>query len=157
MTDERPSKNFEFNGKHISIDWKLLVGIILALIGGGGSYAGFSLITDAEARAMLSETEKKMSEKHDALEKNVEENTEAIQGLTATIVSVQTVQHRDIAFREANRVVESIKCNINDTRCLERKNDERERIRQINMRRLGNVENGNPKPLETCFNRNCTN
>jgi hypothetical protein len=158
-SEKQPVKklSFEINGSNISMNWKFLAAIIVTLLGGSSGYAGWQLVSRAEADRMHTEISNDVNKKHIDIEKKVGKNTNAINGLTVAIESVQTVQHRDVAFREAERLVEQIKCRTYDSRCQTRKNQELERIRRLNMRRLGNTEDGTPKPLETCATLECNN
>lgn len=130
--------------------WRVVVGTLITLIGGMGTIAGFHFVTEDEVDAKVSEisTSITLSEniKHTKIDNilNIHENQ--IGAIGAKIQSVQTVQHMDIAVREARRVTAHIKNQ-------HIRSNEQERVRRENMRRLANL----PKSLPPCSTVNCTN
>lgn len=126
--------------------WGAIVTTVLGLITGGATYSGWQLVTKAHLDKRMA-TEQKAREDGDA-----KLATDMV-GLTVKVDSVQTVQHLDVAQRNARRVVrEQIECRRNDDGCERRKINELERIRRLNMERL---QAKKPKP--PCADLACSN
>lgn len=124
----------------IDLDKKVLstIGAIVTVIAG---YGGWQFVTEAQMEEEIAKSEKKqrdhVEEVKTEVTAEVKKNTGAIEGLTASIGDVQQTQHRDIAIREARRVVnEQPRCGRGDDRCRRRRSNDRERIRRTNMKRL---------------------
>lgn len=143
-------KIFELNGNHVTTNWKVVITFLMVLIGGTGGYAGFRLVSYAEAEAMISKAEEKSNSKYDSLSKNVEGNTKAIGKVLDVVQDVQERQHEDIASREARRLVQEIECKKWDRGCERKKDEARDRIRRINKNRL-------KAKKELCATINCAN
>lgn len=128
---------------------KKVAGIIVLFFLGGGSYTGIQFVTESQLDAAISDSKTEHSQKIESVETEVKKNRTELTGLTATIGEVQETQHRDIAHREARRVVtENINCNRTDNGCQRRRASTLERIRRLNMRRLKTSE-------PVCFNLTC--
>jgi len=143
-------KIFELNGNHVTTNWKVVITFLMILIGGTGGYAGFRLVSYAEAEEMISKAKKESDTKYESLSKNVDNNTETIGKVLTVVQDVQERQHEDIASREARRLVEDIECKKWDRECEHKKDQARDRIRRINKNRLRDKK-------ELCATINCAN
>lgn len=137
---EAKSKSIRFDPTGFSMNWRngtILIGTVLSLLGAGGAYGGFRLVSEAQVDEKVAASKADVKKEIEVVAKAEKEDRVAIVGLTVTIGAVQTIQHRDIAHREARRVVEEqIQCRRTDNGCQDRKDDTRERIRRANMKRL---------------------
>ena len=143
-------KIFELNGNHVTTNWKVIITFLVILVGGTGGYAGFRLVSYAEAEAMISEAKKESDHKYESISKNVNKNTKAIGKVLKVVTDVQERQHEDIASREARRLVQEIECKKWDRSCERKKDLARDRIRRINNNRL-------KAKKELCATINCAN
>lgn len=125
-------------------NWKLFAAVIVVLGGGSGTYAAFDFITcdevDRKLTSVKESIEIKENERHTKLNKEL---ANQFTKLNSNITDIQTVQHQDIAAREARRVTEKIYP-------LRKRLDEMDRIRRINLKRL--FERKDPCSTVECSN-----
>lgn len=140
---EAKPKSIRIDPSGISMNWKntaAFISSVLAVLAGTGGYASFRLVTEQQVDQKVATSEARTIAKIDVVKKDVKKVRDEIggpAGLKATIGDVQHVQHSDIAIREARRVVEEqVQCRRNDDGCAERRAQEQERIRRLNMKRL---------------------
>lgn len=147
----RPSVAADRSGMTVGMPWGAWALAATLLLGGGTAVAGWRLVTCDQLDKAIATSEAKQAAPVKSLSQKVDTQGRQIGALTATIGNVQKVQHQDIAFREARRVVDgAIRCGSRDLECQKQLIEERERIRQLNMRRLAS----NP-PLDPCADLLC--
>lgn len=130
----------------VDMDKKVVIAILTIVFGGGG-YSGWQLVTKAQLDEKAAEIKAEAKEERKTLSKNVQMVSAKVDTNTETIQAVQEVQHMDIAVREARRVVdENIKCRRGDNGCEDRKDREKERVRRLNMARLGAKKKEDRRP-----------
>lgn len=136
-------------GMRVTMGWKGWGTLLVALLAGGGGVTGFSVVTGGDLDEKISKSEQKQTERVEEVKQEVEKNRESINDLTATVKSVQEVQHIDVAHREARRVVEEqMVCNLSQKSCRRKRTEKIERLRRINMKRLKDKR-------ETCDHLDC--
>lgn len=141
---EDKAKTIRVDSTGMSMNWRNVIVGLLTILGGVGGYTGFSFVTEGQLNDAVA-IEKKAREDGDA------EIKQEVVGLSAKVGSVQSVQQMDISYREARRVVgEQIECKRNDEDCQQRKVQELERIRRLNMARLQADKPGPPCADLTC-------
>lgn len=127
-----------------------IIGVILSII---SAYGGWQLVTKAQLDERTAEIKAVAKEERKVLARAVDSNTIAIVEVADTVKQVREVQNLDVAHREARRVVdESVRCRRGDDSCQGRRDDELERVRQLNMKRL---QADKPKP--PCADLACRN
>lgn len=145
--DEKGKRYFRIDLSGMSLSWRVILIIFGTIFGGGGTLAGVHFATSEEVDYKIADSIKAVvtseNTRHKKLDKTVNKHTKQIGAITGKIDSIQTVQHMDIAVREARRVTAHIKAS-------ERRQRELERIRRINMLRLANKG-------EVCSTIDCTN
>lgn len=142
--NEDKPKTIRVDGTGVSMNWRNIIIGLLTVLGGVGGYTGISFVTEGQLETAVAKEQK-------AREAADTEIRQDVVDLTVKVDSVQSVQHMDIAHREARRVVaESIQCRRNDDGCEERRAKEQERIRRLNMKRL-QAE----KPRAPCSDLSC--
>lgn len=136
-------------GLRISMGWKGWGAVVAVLLTSGGSVAGFNIVTEGQLDQKISASERKQTDRVDEVKAEVGKNRASIETLTATVQSVQDVQHMDVAHREARRLVEDLMvCNANHKSCQRKRTEKIERLRRINMKRLKDKR-------ETCNRLDC--
>jgi hypothetical protein len=147
---KRSSRSIQVHNGGVTMNWKMVLGVILTLLVGGGGYGTFQFVTqDQLDKAIADQTEKheirhvKIDEKFDKTQKAITINSTVINKAVSTIEAVQRVQHRAVARGEARRLTE----DIGDRRKREEKYDA---LLDLNMARL-------KRGVDPCANLNCSN
>lgn len=152
---EDKSKTIRVDSTGISTNWRNFIIAVTTVIATFTGYTGLRFVTCDEMDEAIGKAKAEQSRDLTSVKKEVEAQGKQLVGITVTVGQMQTVQHQDIAVREARRVVsESIKCRRGDQDCWQRFGSEMERIRRINMRRLA-VPKERGGPLEPCADLNC--
>lgn len=124
-------------GLAVVLPWGVWAALITVLFGGGGSCIVFKLVTSDQMQQAIAASERKQSTDVKTLATEVKNNSKSLKTLGRTVGQVQLTQQMDIAVREARRVVdEEMDCNQQLKGCRDKREDARERIRRVNMRRL---------------------
>lgn len=101
----------------VRIPWKVLTLIAIVLAGGGFGSLGMQALFGASATAKdLEALDSKNAKEHGIMSVSIEDgqrmtiaNTEAIKMVTVTVEKIEAAQVRDIARKEARRLVDDIK------------------------------------------------
>jgi len=95
------------------IPWKILIVILSALLGGGGTWWAMDFYTRAEVDQRIRQSQEALKEHgHQSakkLEQKVQANTSQIGKVKNTVDKIQAVQIKDISRAEARRVTSGIR------------------------------------------------
>jgi len=136
-------------GLRVTMGWRGWAILLTTLLAGGSGATGLTLVTGGQLDEAIIKSEKKQTDRVQEVKTEVGKNRESIEILTATVKSVQDVQHTDVAHREARRVVEEQMICSNKKTCLEKRTEKIERLRRINIKRL-------KAGRETCDRLDCS-